>query len=91
MASNGRAQVVMMMMTMMKLNFCELSAAFLRHLLHEADLLKLGVLIDENSQILKIHGAFVRPVDAQHECAIDRTAQFAFHRFKMLSSMGYEP
>jgi hypothetical protein len=34
----------------------ELSAAFLRRSLHEADLLKLGVLVDENPRILKIHG-----------------------------------
>jgi hypothetical protein len=37
---------------------------------------------------------FVRPVQSllktQCECAIDRTAQFAFHRFEMLLLMGYK-
>jgi hypothetical protein len=50
----------MMMMMMNEVKSHGLSAAFLRRLLHEADLLKLGVLIDENPRILKIHVAFMR-------------------------------
>jgi hypothetical protein len=38
----------MVMMMMNEVKFYELSAAVLRRSLHEADLLKLGVLVDEN-------------------------------------------
>jgi hypothetical protein len=83
MASNGRAQVVMMMMTtMMKLNFI----SFLRRSLHEADLLKLGVLVDENPRIWKIHGAFMRLVDAQHECERELRSRIAYQRVRVFTN-----